>query len=526
MAALDFLKNLGSGISPNTEELLAAIPTLLGAYEQGRGRPFGNVLSAAGGLLGQNVANRRQKGDVGAMLKMVQGSVHPGSLADRELQQFLGAQQGMSMEGQQGMLQNILGEAQAEMGKKPAQYYNTQTGQIEQHDPMDFPGGTLPSGLIPWGTTAATAYAQRHGLPTKEAQANTEWDVLSNAKYGKPFTQLQKENPKAAADILTQWKLLGAQQRSDVQFNQYERERGDRLADAVSKILTSSEASKSRYEDELKDRYGLVAHGPIEQYIQDYYHVDPGQLRNMPTDKAEALRQKAAIELNIEAAGKTAATTTARIKATSAGAVGTYLNTPVDKSGWFVVNPKDDTLVHDPSMTLGQASRAGMPTIYKTELNGYTQGLEARDSLKGLPDIAKTVLPPTPNPLWNKYTVEARMKALSAMGNVNAGRYIAAQARLISYLRTLARTSRPNQAEINRIIPAIEGASNFTQLQGIIKDAQNVVNSALKSMQFKGRTAFSGAIGDIRSKTADAVTGASAPKGDTSADTPGISTSF
>lgn len=375
---------------------------------------------------------------------------------------------------------------------------------------------------------------KRLGLNTVNTNEARDEDIFAKAKYGKPLAQL---NPQQQADIVNSYMLHNAQGRSDIQFGQFQREEPIRQDDALARSVAASNNALARflaeephrntdYEAHLDERLGLTPHGPIETYIMDRYNITPGQLRSLPDDRRKALINEATAFAAKTAADRTTATTTARIDATAAGAVKTWLNTPIGKSPYFAVNPTDDSLVNDPSATIGSAANSGLPTIYKTELNAYTQGLEARDTLKSMIPLAQKVLPKAPSTFKNYYTMKAWLEFQAKRGDPDAAAFLAAQAKLIPYLRNMARTSRPNQAEINKILPQISGASNMAQMMAILTDAEGNITSSLKSMQMKGKSDFNRDSSKLRSKAGDVAAGTKPPAGspsDWTSDDPGVS---
>lgn len=163
---MSFLDNIPSLLQgPGAEEFLAAIPLLLGSFEEGRGRPMGGVLETLGGLIGQHAQYRRTGQTASAMEKFLQGSIKPGSMAATEYQQFQPIENSFGPDERLAMFQNILGEAQTEAAKKPNQYYNQKTGQIELHDPQEFTGGSLPADLVPLGGEVANALEKKATRP-------------------------------------------------------------------------------------------------------------------------------------------------------------------------------------------------------------------------------------------------------------------------------------------------------------------------------------------------------------------------
>lgn len=512
---------LDSLTGPGGEEALASIPLLIGAFEQGRGRPMGNVLEMLGGLIGQHAQYRQAGKSASAFEKFLQGTIKPGSLAQTEYQQFQPIESQFGPDERLAMLQNILGEAQSEAAKKSAlphyQRYNTAQGPAI-FDPATGKVTQLPGGVASTG---------------KEAFQEEVADAYALKNYGKDLKTLIKTNPDAAIEVLN---TIG-QDKNTLALQRYNAEAQTRQADAlarmaqsnanaIDRLAQSNENALNRSETLMSDRLGLTPHGPIETYIMDRYNINPGQLRNLPDDKRKALINEATAFAAKTAADKTTATTSARIDATAAGAVKTWASTPLGKSPYFAVDPSTDSLVNDPSMTIGSAANSGLPTIYKTELNAYTQGLEARDTLKSMIPLAQKVLPKAPSTFKNYYTMKAWLEFQAKRGDPDAAAFLAAQAKLIPYLRNMARTSRPNQAEINKILPQISGASNMAQMTAILTDAEGNITSSLKSMQMKGKSDFSRDSSKLRSKAADVGAGitppASAPP-DWTSDDPGAS---
>ena len=121
--AFDFLSKLlqGGSISPNMETLLAVVPTLVGAYEQGRGRPIGNVLTVGGGLLGQHAGYRKGLSDADTLKQFVQQTVSnkartPEAAAEFDrLAPLLGQ---MDSAQASKLLENVLGTGQSEIGQE------------------------------------------------------------------------------------------------------------------------------------------------------------------------------------------------------------------------------------------------------------------------------------------------------------------------------------------------------------------------------------------------------------------------
>ena len=202
--------------SPGMETFLSALPQLLGAYESGRKghEGVGNLLSMLGQFGEQNAATREKKGDVSALGTLASGYNTPSTpIASAEYQKLQPLSSGMSPDMLGKEYENVQATGQAELAKqKPANYYNTQTGQIEQHDFLDFPNGKVPKELIPWGGTAAKLMGQRFGLaPGTDKEGPTKRDAAAQAIYHMPYDQLEKQNPAAAWDVVQRVAGLGPQ---------------------------------------------------------------------------------------------------------------------------------------------------------------------------------------------------------------------------------------------------------------------------------------------------------------------------
>ena len=149
-------------ISPGWEEALMTIPLLLGAYEQGRpggGPAIGNLLTMAGGLLGQHADYRKQLANVAGQRQMIQSLINQKTSPEayRQLQALGPNFDTLDPTSQAAQLSNIqsLGQQEAltqERYRKPIEFYNQDTKAFEFHQPEDFPGGNIPPNLLPWQT--------------------------------------------------------------------------------------------------------------------------------------------------------------------------------------------------------------------------------------------------------------------------------------------------------------------------------------------------------------------------------------
>jgi len=118
MSILDAFKGLlGNGISPGTERTLTAIPELLGAWETGRGRPLGPVLSTLGSIMSDNASYRQAQANLpgirNTLSKLINAQNAP--FAYQELQALTPSINSMDPESATKELQRIqsLGEKEA-----------------------------------------------------------------------------------------------------------------------------------------------------------------------------------------------------------------------------------------------------------------------------------------------------------------------------------------------------------------------------------------------------------------------------
>src|SRR3984957_6472206 len=168
----------GDIYTPGVESLISAVPALIGSYEQGRGKPIGNVLSTLGQFGLTNAANRQKQhqdeGDVAARIESLasrgltpqQGTLDPinqmtPGAADKDLR---------DLEASQVKQQEI---AQATAQKR-------QDFLWEHQKPFPLvPGGKEAYVL---GPNAQPVRAPQYDEAIKKAGANTELGLYQSNK--------------------------------------------------------------------------------------------------------------------------------------------------------------------------------------------------------------------------------------------------------------------------------------------------------------------------------------------------------
>src|SRR5882757_3191274 len=133
----DLLQKITPG--PGMETALSALPSLFGAYESARGKPIGAPLQMLGKLGGQHAGYREQKGNANALTQLVQ-SFNPQNapIATDLYKQYQPSMDQMTPDARIAELQNIQNVGEKEQLQTPKagkQYYNPQTGQLEEHEP-------------------------------------------------------------------------------------------------------------------------------------------------------------------------------------------------------------------------------------------------------------------------------------------------------------------------------------------------------------------------------------------------------
>lgn len=146
--------------TPGVESLLSAVPALVGSYEQGRGRPIGNVLSTLGNFGLTNAANRQKQhqdeGDIAARIESLasRGLAPPqGTLdavnqmspeaADKELSDVESQQvaQQQRQQARQEKISDLQYKAPVYPGNQKEAFIRDATGQLVRAPQYDKPAG-------------------------------------------------------------------------------------------------------------------------------------------------------------------------------------------------------------------------------------------------------------------------------------------------------------------------------------------------------------------------------------------------
>jgi len=164
-------------ISPGTEQLLAAIPALLGSYEQARGVPIGNLLSGLGQLGMTHGANRQVE-----MQKEADISGRIQSLASQGLQpdpQTMDAIYRMSPEAADKELTDVENRKVAEQQTAAAQQQKRADWQFEHQKP--FPLVTGGTEAYVYGPNGQPVRAPQYDTALKKENVNTPFKLFQQA---------------------------------------------------------------------------------------------------------------------------------------------------------------------------------------------------------------------------------------------------------------------------------------------------------------------------------------------------------
>jgi len=161
--------------------------------------------------------------------------------------------------------------------------------------------------------------------------------------------------------------------------------------------------------------------------------------------------------------------------------------TPMTESKFFAVDPKTFKAVPlDAYATMGDAKKAGASLVPNSVQGIYNQGTTALDNLGAIEEAGAKVLPKSGSVT---YLTEGYIKSRAILGDPDARAYEASSADLIATLRTLAGTSRPNQAEIQTSLRSLQGAANQKQLTAALGQARKAIRNTLRNMTRFGNAA-------------------------------------
>lgn len=507
---------LGDLISPNAEEWLSAIPSLLGAYESAKGKPIGAILSGLGGLGTQHATERLAGTDVSALQKLL-GSI-PQQQAPVAYQQYQTLQPMLdkmtptqALKEMEKIQQTATGEETKFSAEKPPLFYNMKTGKMEYHRPTEFQGGNVPPDLVPWGGTAGKMLAQKLNLPSTETQGREMWDTVAQAQYGMPFEQLRQQNPKAAQDVITKTAAITAQPRADIEY--------------AKELALLSPRSDTAIQQAVKER-GQIPHGKFEQDVYDQYGKTPEQYQALSPDERGKIYNDIVAKEAREQALKSGLSATERGKAVNALAIDSWLSKPIMASGKYVaVDPKTFAKTAGPEETFKTWYGKGGGTISKSLEQQYDQGVSALKGFDQMQAAGEKVLPDTGSYLLTN----EKIRALDVWGNQDARTYRTSSLSLIPALRNITGTSRPNQQELKTAIQGLQNIGNKHQLKGALDYARKAIRDNLNEMIQRGKA---GALSDATETGKDAAIKAAetptpeTPEAPESESTPGYSVSY
>lgn len=465
--------------SPGIETALSTLPSLFGAYESARGKPIGAPLQMLGKLGGEHADYREQKGNASALQQLVQ-TFNPQNapIAASMYKQFQPAMDQMTPEAKMAELQNLQNVGEREQLKPPKagkQYYNPETGKIEEHEP-----GEDISKLIPWGNFAAKLMAQKMGLPdtSKESDKNVALDVNSQAKYGMPFASLRQQNPQAADAVETEIA------RRNADFS---------LANRETMLPMQSASELSRQQEYAASQ----PHDRFERDVARESGLTPAQYKLLGGDDKDKIRKNVLANEAKEDALHTAATSEARAGVARSAYQQKWLDTPTMSKSfpYFTVDPKTFETKMDINDTAASAQKKGLSFVPKSFEEAWSQSNTALGGLDSMLEAGKEVLPPSGSsiPYMN-----AKVEAQYLLGSKAAANYKSQTINLIPLLRAMAKTSRPNQKEIDLAVKRLQQVANMQQLNSAVENARQAVRKSMGSMM---------AIGDSSAK-ADKISGA------------------
>lgn len=474
----DLLQKITPG--PGTEKFLSALPELFGAYESARGKPIGAPLQMLGKLGEEHAGYREQKGNANALQQLVQ-TFNPQNapIAASMYKQFQPAMDQMTPEAKMTELQNLQNVGEREQLQPPLagkDYYNPATNAVESYEP----GQDRPAGVIPWGNYAAQLMAEKSGnvLKGKETDKQAALDVNSQAKYGMHFADLRQKNPQAADAVETEVA------RRNADFSLANRET----------MLPMQNAAQLQREQEY------AASQPHDRMSRDVLRetgLTPAQYGALPGEEKDKIRKNVLANEAKEDALHTAATSEARAGVARSAYQQKWLDTPTMSKSfpYFTVDPRTFETkmgVHD---TAASAEAKGLSFVPKTFEEAWSQSNTALGGLDEMLRAGKEVLPPSGSsiPYMN-----AKIEGQYLLGSKAASDYKSQTVNLIPVLRAMAKTSRPNQKEIDLAVKRLQNVANVGQLEASVEAVKTAVRKSMGSMM---------ALGDASAK-ADRVSGA------------------
>jgi hypothetical protein len=452
--------------SPGMEKFLSSIPELVGAYESARGKPMGAPLQMLGQFGDQNAALREQKGNANALTQLIK-TFNPQNapIAAGLYKQYEPSMDQMTPDARIAELQNIQNVGEREQ-LKPVKfgkdYYNPQTGKLEQHGP-----GDDVSNLIPWGQGAFKMMAAKNNWPVAEGAEKEKtmmWDAHAMARYGMDYAHLYQTNPKAAAAVQDEVARLGPNAS---------------LSNRETMLPLENNAILARQQE----MQATTPHDAFERDVLTYKGLNPEQYRALPSDKQKQIHDEIVAQEAADAAVKTNTESNERAKIGREAGIQKWKDTPLMKSGYFAVDPKTFEMKMSPEDTIQTAQDKNYALVPKSFQNGFQQGSSALAGLDALNHAGRAVLPATGGSVPSTALM---IDAQYMLGNKDATVYKAQKLNLIPLLRTLAGTSRPNQKEIDLAVKTLQNVANQQDLVGAVGVAQRAVRKALGNMMTVG----------------------------------------